>query len=850
MFHFRLHTKFLVLILGSLVVILGVLSSVIVQREARLLTQKSIEKQQALAYAIVANLQDNMMKGRPRSTLDLIKHIQGTLGLKRLEVLRRDGAPAFGDVQNRFTAPQLGQAFATGVETDFPESGDPPVHTIIIPLKNESLCHRCHTDNGPIIGAVVVSLSMEDTIRELVHSKRDLTTLLSVIILLIGGLLYFAIRKVVLQPLAELHQGAERIGRKDLTHRIVLSTQDELQDLAKAFNDMAGNLEESYAGLEEKIRNRTSALHSAVDDALDKADRLFVYSRNMATISRLSTKVFSVELSQDDLLDRFLQGVTRGLGYRQAMLCIVDRKRVWLDIRRDTGVASSLQLSSQSLLSDDPFVKMVRTGKVAVVPNPPVNGALIEHQPHEPGPPTAFYVVPLLNRSHTKACWQITSCIKTNCPARKNQDIACWLLENTLCGNPLVESYGNKLAYCVNCQVFPIIGALIVEAEPHRRSLRGKNVNVLRILAAEMAAALENQRLHEDNQRMVKELLELHRVTAGALSELSPQKAMEVFTDSALKFSGVDACAFWLVNRDNSALERKAGGCIDGEEIQDLCPDRVPQDQGLIGHAFQQNSFVIDYNVARNDSTPLSQVATEHGLNSLLAISLKSERGPIGVFTVHKRSLLPFLEAELAGFMLLANQAAMAINVCLLGEELHGQNRELARRTNLLSGILSSMASGVLLLTPDNTVSLVNLEGASILRSRREDLLDRRLTDLFPKQRPLRNRRSVRTRKSTSDCPTGPRCRLVFQPPITATLRENRKASLSSSVTFPRSGNSRRNCSARNASPPWAKSWRVWRTKSGTRFSASVPSAKSSKKNSRIRPTWNWCGRSCRKPGG
>ena len=119
--HFRLHAKFLVLVLGSLFIFLGALSYLMVQREADLLARKADEKQHVLSFTIFSALKSNMMKGTPRSTLDLMNDIRGTYDLSGLEVLRRDGSPAFGDKGGRpdLPHPQLERAFAAGEEISF-----------------------------------------------------------------------------------------------------------------------------------------------------------------------------------------------------------------------------------------------------------------------------------------------------------------------------------------------------------------------------------------------------------------------------------------------------------------------------------------------------------------------------------------------------------------------------------------------------------------------------------------------------------------------------------------------------------------------------------------------------------
>jgi signal transduction histidine kinase len=57
-----------------------------------------------------------------------------------------------------------------------------------------------------------------------------------------------------------LTEGARRLGGGDLAHRIEVKTGDEIQGLAESFNAMAGRLQQSYAGLEQRVADRTREL--------------------------------------------------------------------------------------------------------------------------------------------------------------------------------------------------------------------------------------------------------------------------------------------------------------------------------------------------------------------------------------------------------------------------------------------------------------------------------------------------------------------------------------------------------------------------------------------------------------
>jgi signal transduction histidine kinase len=87
------------------------------------------------------------------------------------------------------------------------------------------------------------------------------------VLLLVGlGMAILAsllISRRVVHPVEVLRQGAARIGAGVLDHRIEVRTGDELEALATEFNRMAAQLQESYAGLEQKVEERTRELEIA-----------------------------------------------------------------------------------------------------------------------------------------------------------------------------------------------------------------------------------------------------------------------------------------------------------------------------------------------------------------------------------------------------------------------------------------------------------------------------------------------------------------------------------------------------------------------------------------------------------
>ena len=70
----------------------------------------------------------------------------------------------------------------------------------------------------------------------------------------------------MLIPITALRTGARRLGAGDFSHRIDVHTSDELEELAEQFNSMAGQLAETYSGLEAKVEERTRDLAQSINE--------------------------------------------------------------------------------------------------------------------------------------------------------------------------------------------------------------------------------------------------------------------------------------------------------------------------------------------------------------------------------------------------------------------------------------------------------------------------------------------------------------------------------------------------------------------------------------------------------
>jgi signal transduction histidine kinase len=119
-----------------------------------------------------------------------------------------------------------------------------------------------HAAVEPLGWLVFAELPMEEAYASLYASMlRSGALLVAALVMAVLAGLVLARRMIV--PIMTLRDGARRIGSGDLAQRISIKTGDELEALGDQFNNMADRLQDSYATLERKVRERTHQLELA-----------------------------------------------------------------------------------------------------------------------------------------------------------------------------------------------------------------------------------------------------------------------------------------------------------------------------------------------------------------------------------------------------------------------------------------------------------------------------------------------------------------------------------------------------------------------------------------------------------
>jgi signal transduction histidine kinase len=106
------------------------------------------------------------------------------------------------------------------------------------------------------------------------------TAFLLVAFLLLAVATAVLLARRLVRPIESIQVAAAKIGSGALDERIEIGTNDELGALADEFNRMASQLQESYAGLELKVQERTRELATALRELDEKSRELEATSRH------------------------------------------------------------------------------------------------------------------------------------------------------------------------------------------------------------------------------------------------------------------------------------------------------------------------------------------------------------------------------------------------------------------------------------------------------------------------------------------------------------------------------------------------------------------------------------------
>jgi signal transduction histidine kinase/CheY-like chemotaxis protein len=135
-------------------------------------------------------------------------------------------------------------------------------------------------------------------------------------------------------PIQALRLGAARLGSGDLSQRIAVKTGDELEALADQFNAMAGQLQESYAGLEKKVEERTHELETRSRELAQSVGEL----RALGEVTQAVNSTLDLAI----VLSTIVAKAVQLSGTEAGSIYVVDPTTQGLQLRASHGMSEEL----------------------------------------------------------------------------------------------------------------------------------------------------------------------------------------------------------------------------------------------------------------------------------------------------------------------------------------------------------------------------------------------------------------------------------------------------------------------------------------------------------------------------
>lgn len=314
------------------ILLLGILVHIYhdIKSDHKVFESIGISEAERLSDAIFDQLYASMKLGGGRAeNKAVIERFKRIKGIKEIRIVHGKALDAqFGIEEDEVPLDEYDRKALEGSpEGVFEKTNGSAFARFVKPVVIAAECRKCHSAQaGVVAGAISVKVSFDKYDELMAAHARDLLLWGLMTVLLLSLAVFLTVRKRLLGPVDRLKEGASAIAAGNLEHRVGLKTEDEFEELGRAFDDMAESLREASKSLNE-LGDRHSKLVSMAPDAIllvDLQTRRFAdanpaaevltgYSRD-ELIEKSSESLFPPEKAHD-YGEVFRRWVHDGKGY-------------------------------------------------------------------------------------------------------------------------------------------------------------------------------------------------------------------------------------------------------------------------------------------------------------------------------------------------------------------------------------------------------------------------------------------------------------------------------------------------------------------------------------------------------
>jgi len=308
MFRARLTAKVLIAIAVTLSIgfaCLGALS-LYLSYNSMLDLQRNSARQ--AASNVIHDLIELKMKGDFQAFNSYVNDVVKRGGALKIQLYNAEGKQYGGSE----TSELIKQAVTTGAQAEQNIKLDGTTALVLAtPLANETRCNSCHAAGSKYLGGLQLTTSLEAGVAKAKRLALVLTVVGVAFFLLIIGVLYLLISRLVVRPIRELSAQVEDIarGEGDLTKILPVRSEDEIGHLAAEVNHLTQTVRQIISSLYQQacqlgghtceLSNSTDRIAKEVQEQMESADTVATAAEEMSsTILNVSENTHqAVELS-------------------------------------------------------------------------------------------------------------------------------------------------------------------------------------------------------------------------------------------------------------------------------------------------------------------------------------------------------------------------------------------------------------------------------------------------------------------------------------------------------------------------------------------------------------------------
>jgi HAMP domain-containing protein len=258
-----------------------------------------------LGQSINSRLEDRMMEQKPHAIRADLVQLASHSSVNRIMLL-----DLAGQVKASSDNSSVGMGFTKQDETCVAcheqtrdvrnsaivvQSGTSKVLRAMSVVENKPQCVTCHQQTGPVLGLLMIDLSMAATQERLTAGTRRMAVMIAsmLIVALIATVLF--INRVVLHRLHPLAIAARKIKDGDLDQVIEPEGDDEISELVETVNKMTQGLKRSLVEVDEHREYLESVINSIEDE-------IVIIDRDMRIVAANNTYLLHCTRRREDIL--------------------------------------------------------------------------------------------------------------------------------------------------------------------------------------------------------------------------------------------------------------------------------------------------------------------------------------------------------------------------------------------------------------------------------------------------------------------------------------------------------------------------------------------------------------------